>query len=156
MKLLFKQRFFSWFDSYDVYDEQGNTLFTVEGKPSWGHRLHILDSSGETIGAVKEVIFAFLPRFDLFVGDRCVGFIKKEFTFLKPKFSLDMNGWTVQGNLFEWDYYVADESGNVVATISKEIIRWTDTYSIDIADPSHALMVLMIVLAIDAEKCERS
>ena len=25
MKLLFKQRFFSWFDSYDIYDEAGNT-----------------------------------------------------------------------------------------------------------------------------------
>ena len=24
MKLLFKQRLFSWFDSYDIYDEDGN------------------------------------------------------------------------------------------------------------------------------------
>ena len=32
MKLLFKQRMFSWFDSYDIYDEDGNTFFTVEGK----------------------------------------------------------------------------------------------------------------------------
>ena len=28
MRLLFKQRFFSWFDSYDIYDEDGNTVFT--------------------------------------------------------------------------------------------------------------------------------
>ena len=34
MKMLFKQRFFSWFDSYDIYDETGDTLFTVEGKLS--------------------------------------------------------------------------------------------------------------------------
>ena len=26
MKLLFKQRLFSWFDSYDIYDEFGNTV----------------------------------------------------------------------------------------------------------------------------------
>ena len=37
MRLLFKQRFFSWFDSYDIYDEDGNTVFTVEGKLAWGH-----------------------------------------------------------------------------------------------------------------------
>ena len=30
MKLLFKQRFFSWFDSYDIYDETGNTMFVVK------------------------------------------------------------------------------------------------------------------------------
>ena len=28
MKLLFKQRFFSWFDSYDIYDEAGSTVYT--------------------------------------------------------------------------------------------------------------------------------
>ncbi len=31
MKLLFKQRVFSWFDSYDIYDEEGNNVFTVKG-----------------------------------------------------------------------------------------------------------------------------
>ena len=31
MKLLFKQRFFSWFDSYDIYDETGTAVYTVEG-----------------------------------------------------------------------------------------------------------------------------
>ena len=31
MKLLFRQRFFSWFDSYDIYDENENTVYTVKG-----------------------------------------------------------------------------------------------------------------------------
>ena len=29
MKLLFKQRLFSWFDSYDIYDEFGNTVYVA-------------------------------------------------------------------------------------------------------------------------------
>lgn len=33
MRLLFRQRLFSWFDSYDIYDEAGNTVYTVE--ESW-------------------------------------------------------------------------------------------------------------------------
>lgn len=33
MKLLFKQRFFSWLDRYDIYDENENVVYTVEGKP---------------------------------------------------------------------------------------------------------------------------
>ena len=32
MKLLFRQRFFSWLDSYDVYYENGQIAYTVEGK----------------------------------------------------------------------------------------------------------------------------
>lgn len=31
MRLVFKQRLFSWFDSYDVYDEDGNTVYVVKG-----------------------------------------------------------------------------------------------------------------------------
>ena len=73
MKMLFKERFFSWFDSYDIYDETGNTLFTVEGKLSWGHCLHILNAAGEHIGTVKEVILTFLPKFELYIGSGYAG-----------------------------------------------------------------------------------
>ena len=33
MKLYFKQRFFVVLDSYDIYHEDGNVAYTVEGKP---------------------------------------------------------------------------------------------------------------------------
>ena len=52
MKLLFKQRFFSWFDSYDIYDEAGNTVYVVKGQLSWGHKLVIYDAGGCEIGMV--------------------------------------------------------------------------------------------------------
>ena len=68
MRLLFKQRLFSWFDSYDIYDENGGILYTVEGQLSWGHCLHILNSQGEHIATVKEKVFTFLPKFVIFLG----------------------------------------------------------------------------------------
>lgn len=37
MRLLFKQRLFSWFDSYDIFDENNNVVFTVKGQLAWGH-----------------------------------------------------------------------------------------------------------------------
>lgn len=43
-----------------------------------------------------------------------------------------------------------------MATVSKELFRWTDTYVIEVADTSDALCALMLVLAIDAEKCSRN
>ena len=46
MKLLFKQRFFSWLDSYDIYNEAGQTVYTVKGQLSWGHCLKIYDAQG--------------------------------------------------------------------------------------------------------------
>ena len=156
MKLLFKQRLFSWFDSYDIYDEGGNTVYTVEGKLSWGHKLHILDSRGNHIATVKEVVFRFLSEYELYVGGNCIGSIKKQLTFFRSSYALNFNGWSVNGNYFGWDYGVYDGSGRQIASVSKELFRFTDTYVIDVADPRDALYVLMITLAIDADKCRQS
>lgn len=155
MKLLFKQRFFSWFDSYDIYDEDGNTVYTVKGQLSWGHLLKIYDASGREIGSIKEKIFTFLPKFEMYLGDNYVGCISKEFTFFKPRFNIDCNGWSIDGDWFEWDYSIFSGNGSKVASVSKELWHWTDTYVIDINDPRDAVCALMLVLAIDAEKCSR-
>ena len=156
MKLLFKQRLFSWFDSYDIYDELGTTVYTVRGQLAWGHCLKIYDVAGREVGTVKERVFTFLPKFELYVGEQYAGCVSKEFTLFKPKFHVDFNGWRVEGNFFEWDYDVLDQDGRIVATVSKELLRLTDTYVIDVGDPADALCALMLVLAIDAEKCSRN
>lgn len=155
MKLLFKQRFFSWFDSYDIYDENGKTVYTVEGKLSWGHLLEIHDALGRHVGTVKEEVLTFLPRFALYVQGQKIGEIKKELTFFKPAFTLDCNGWSVKGDILEWDYQVGAPGGRLVMQASKEIWNWTDTYTLSIEREEDALLCLMIVLAIDAAKCSK-
>lgn len=156
MKLLFKQRLFSWFDSYDIYDEEGNTVFVVKGQLSWGHRLNIFNSVGEHIATVKEVMLTFLPRFELYIGEPYAGCISKEFSFFKPRYNIDCNGWSIDGNFLEWDYRILGADGQMTALITKEVFNWTDTYSIEVANPEDGLMALMVVLAIDAEKCSRN
>ena len=155
MRLLFKQRLFSWLDSYDIYDEAGNTVFVVKGALAWGHLLRIYDAQGNEVGYIREKVFSFLPKFEMYIDDRYAGCITKEFSFFRPKFNIDYNGWHVDGDWFEWDYSILDISGRQVATVSKELWNWTDTYAIDIYDPQDALYALMLVLAIDAEKCSR-
>lgn len=156
MKLLFKQRFFSWFDSYDIYDEAGNTVYVVKGELSWGHLLRIYDAAGNDLGMIKEKGLTWLPKFEMYLGERYIGCISKEFSFFKPRYNIDCNGWQISGDWLEWDYTIQGSSGQTVATVSKEIWNWTDTYAIDVLDPQDALCVLMMVLAIDAEKCSRN
>ncbi|MBR4031375.1 MAG: LURP-one-related family protein [Clostridia bacterium] len=155
MRLLFKQRIFSWFDSYDIFNEFGDTVFTVKGELSWGKLLNIYDASGKYVGSLKQKIFRFLPTFEMYFGNRLVGTIQKEFTFFRPSFHIDCNGWYISGNWIEWDYMISSPSGEGVAVVSKEIFNWTDTYVIDVRDPANAVAVLMIVLAIDSEKDTR-
>ena len=155
MRLVFKQRLFAWFDSYDIYDEQGSTLYTVKGQLAWGHCLKIFDARGQDVGMVKQKIFTFLPKFEMYMGGQYLGCISRELTLFRPKYNIEYNDWHVEGNWMEWDYRVLDRFGNLVATISKSLWKWTDTYVIDVQDPKNALCALMLVLAIDAEKCSR-
>lgn len=156
MRLLFKQRLFSWFDSYDIYDEAGNTVYVVRGELAWGHQLRIYDGAGNEIGVIKEKIFTWLPKFEMYMGDMYMGCISREFSFFRPRYNIDCKGWHIEGNWFEWDYSISDTCGVCVATVSKQLWNWTDTYIIDVADPKDALCALMLVLAIDAEKCSRN
>lgn len=155
MKLLFKQRFFSWFDSYDIYDQNGNKVYSVEGKLSWGHKLHIMNSRGEHIATVKQAVFTWMPRFEMYEGERYLGSVCRRFNLFTPRYEIDFNGWDISGDFMEWDYRITNSAGRLIATVSKELFQLTDTYVIDTVNDSDALYALMFTLAIDAEKCSR-
>lgn len=155
MKLLFKQRIFSWLDSYDIYNENEETVFSVQGVISFGHRLVISDGQGNEVGEIKEKVFSLLHTFDLYEGENYLGQMKKEFTFFTPIYGIAELGWEIKGDIFEFDYEIKS-GGEVVAVVSKEIFNFSDTYAIDIAPNINPLHVLMAVLAIDAEKCSNN
>ena len=54
MKLLIKQRVFSWTYTYDIYYEYGNVRYFVKGDFfSIGHRLRVYDATQNEIGMVQ-------------------------------------------------------------------------------------------------------
>ena len=141
--------------TYDIYNEAGETEYTVKSQLSWGHCLKIFDKNGRELGVIKEVILTFMPKFEMYFGNSYVGSISKKLSLFTPKYDIDYNGWQVSGDIFEWDYTIVNASGNTVAVVSKEL-GWTDTYSIDVANDHDAIYALMFVLAIDAEKASRT
>lgn len=155
MKLIFKQKFFSWFDSFNVYDEYGDIYYTVDGKLALGHSFDIFNQRGNKVGALKQEIFRFLPHYKMYIEGEYVGEIVKEFTFFNHKFSIDYKSWEVDGNFLGWDYTIYDKRGNVIANITKKLFNFTDTYEIDIKYEEDSLVVLMITLSIDAIKCSQ-
>ena len=166
MRLLLKQRFLSWFDCYNIYRlppdatadydfGDDDIAFVVEGQLAWGHEFHVSDRSGQLLGQLSQRLFTWLPKFDIYVGGELIGCVEKEFSLFTPSFRLDFRGWTVEGDFFEWDYTIRDSGGRTIARISKELFYLTDTYIIDVEDEREALCALMVVLAIDAEKCSR-
>ncbi|MDE6029436.1 MAG: LURP-one-related family protein [Clostridiales bacterium] len=155
MKLCIKQKIFSWFDGYNVYDENDNIVYKVEGRLAWGHKLVIYDANGAEIGMVKEAVITWLPKFNLYERGNYIGDIKKKISLFRPKYEIGHKDWTATGDFVEWNYEINSPNG-CVATIYKQLLHLTDTYVIDVNDPADALCCLMFAIAIDAEKCSRS
>ena len=154
MKLYFKQRI-SFFSSYDIYDEAGNTVYTVESQPSWSKIMHVRGANGGYLATVKQVFWAWRPRFEIYIGPDYAGTIRRTGpVFTHPHYDIDFRGWQAEGNFMEYDYTITDDS-RCVAVVSKEPFHLTDRYVIEVADPDDALSVLLLVLAIDAEKASR-
>lgn len=153
MKLLIKQRVFSWTDSYDIYDEMGNPKYYVKAEfLSLGHRLHVFDAYHREIGVIKEKLLTFFPKFEIEIDGITRGMIQKQFTFFYPRYDIDFNGWRVEGDFLGWEYNVYSGCSSIIH-ITKELLHWGDTYVIDFVNSQDEWMGLMLVIAIDAANC---
>lgn len=154
MQLYIRQRMFSWTDSYDVYDETGKACYEVKTEFfSLGHRIHVYDKqTGREVGSIQEKLLTLMPQFQIVIDGRVCGTVRKELTFLRPRYHVDFRGWNVEGNFWGWDYRVTAGSTPIM-TISKEIFNWTDAYALRYDNPANEMPGLLLVLAIDAANC---
>jgi uncharacterized protein YxjI len=155
MKLMIKQKVFSWGDKFTVYDEAGAEKYIVEGEVfSLGKKLHVYDLNRTELIYIQQKVMTLLPRFFVTIEGKEVAEIKAKFSPLKPKYQIDGLNWQVEGNFTGHNYAVYAENGPVVE-IRKEWMTWGDTYVLNIADPQHELAALAIVLAIDAVQAQQ-
>ena len=149
MKLYIKQKVFSWGDSFTVKDADGADRYTVQGEIfTWGKKLHVYDMAGNEVAYIEQAVWSFLPRYYVFCGNEQVAEIKKEFSFLFPRYSIEGLGWEIEGSLMAHDYEIMQD-GRTIVTIRKEWMTWGDSYELDIADPKDEIVALAVVLTID-------
>ena len=86
----------------------------------------------------RQRLLTFLPAFEIEIGGRVRGEIRKQFSFFKPRYEIDYNGWRVEGDFLGWDYDVYNGCSSIIH-ISKELFHWGDTYTINFVDPKDEL-----------------
>ena len=149
MKLYIKQKVFSWGDKFSVKDEAGRDRYCVEGEVlTFGKKLHVYDMIGREVAFIKQEVWSWMPRYYVFCDNRQVAEIKKEFTFLFPRYTIEGLGWEVDGSFMAHDYEIT-KNGYPIVSICKEWMTWGDSYELDIANPQDEIIALSVVLAID-------
>ena len=149
MKLYIKEKVFSWGDKFTVKDQFGEDRYIVEGEVfSWGKKLHVYDMAGNEVAFIKQEVWSFLPRYYVFCGDEQVAEIKKEFSFIFPRYSIEGLGWEIEGRFMAHEYVIT-QNGRSIVSISKEWMTWGDSYELDIANPADEIVARAVVLTID-------
>lgn len=148
--LFLQQKVFSWKDRFTVKGDYDEDRYYVEGEFfSLGKKLHVYDMVGQEAAYIHQKVWSFLPRFFVYVRGIQVAEVVKEFSFLKPRYTIHGLGWEVTGNFWGHDYEIISE-GRVVVRVHKVWLAWGDSYAIDVLDDRDELNALAVVLAIDA------
>ena len=155
MKLIFKQRLLSVLDSYDIYDEFGNTEYKVKGEIGLSNRFRIYNNRNIELAYIKQSLFKIFPEFKMYINGNYVGCVKKRFSLLKPIFTVKCKGLYIEGDIFELNYKIKDNCNHVIASINKKLFSFSDKYVLNVKNREDVLHALVIVLSIDALKCNK-
>lgn len=149
MKLYIRQKVFSWNDKFKVFDEWGREKYLIEGEFfSRGKKLHINDMQGREVAFIAQKVFSFLPRYFVYIDGKETAEIVKQFSFFRPKYTIEGLGWEINGDFFSHDYVISCRGRNIV-TISKQWMTWGDCYELEIENDNDEIISLAVVLAID-------
>lgn len=151
MELYIRQKVFSIGDKYDVYNEYEQPVFHVEGEIfTWGAKIHLYDLTGAELFFIQQKVFAFLPEYSVFQGENFCARIKKEFTFLRPRLTVESSfgNLEINGEFMNMDYYIT-LNGQVMGEIHKKWLSWGDTYLLMINDPKDAPFFTALAIAVD-------
>lgn len=154
MKLYIKQRVFAFYNSYDIYNEAEEILFTVKGELSFGKKLKIFDADGAEIGLIMETPFSFGYCYEIYRGNKHAGYgqigtIKSKISFTKTIFDVDFNGWHIEGDLYAYDLVVKDDRNIPIATISKEFFEFSDTFVVETDGPQDLFSLVSVMIITD-------
>lgn len=166
-----KVNFFKFENTYQVFDEQGANIGSINQKLTFGQkllrllvnkkmlpfRLEIKDGRGVLLASISRGWTFFMSKIALSSGDgKTIGTVNQKFRLFKPNFRIfNHEGKQVAeiaGDWTAWNFVIKDESGSQIGTISKkwagvlkEVFTTADKYYVHI-DPAYGNMMNKILI----------
>lgn len=147
-----KEKFWSWGNDFTINNQNNEAIYKVDGQAfSWGHKLSFQDLSGNELAFINQKLFSLKPRYQIIINDSVFAEVTKEMSWFKQKFTLDIpgpNDYSIEGSFWKHDYTFT-RKGQCVATISKDLWGWTDSYGVEIIENEDDISILCTCIIID-------
>lgn len=149
MKLLIKQKVFSFGSKFNIFDENGEIKYVAVGEVfTFGRKLHVMDTDGNEVIYIEQKLLTFRPKYEINIVGNAPVEIVKEFTLFTHEYSIPDWNVKINGDFLAHEYTVTMNGYNI-AVMSKEWLTWGDTYIINIPDPGNELLALAAILVVD-------
>ncbi|WP_342535914.1 LURP-one-related family protein [Sporosarcina sp. FSL K6-3508] len=155
-QLYIKQKVFSMSGKFTVKDQTEKDVYYVEGSFMKVPKTYsIKNSEMNEVALITKKRFSFMPTFFVETENREMVTIKKQFTFLKAKYTIDAAGLEVRGNWWDMNFEVL-QNGEVIGAVDKEWFTWGDSYQIEIMKEEMEILLVALVIAIDCAKADQA
>ena len=151
MNLYIQQRVFSIGDRYSIFNENEQTVYTVQSELfAFGAKLHLLDTSGQELYYIERKLFRFLPEYHIYKDDTLYAVLKKELSFFEKSIDIDSSfgRFEMQGDLFAMDFTITN-NGRYIGELHKKWLSFGDSYELSIADGTDPAFFCTLAIAVD-------
>ncbi|HZR38555.1 MAG TPA: LURP-one-related family protein [Ktedonobacteraceae bacterium] len=157
MRYHLRERLWSLTEDFVVRDDAGNPVFEIRGKFFHiGDNLVMYDRySGQELVQIKQQILSLLPSYNIYRNGQHWAHVHEQIHLFGERFKIEgSNGmiFHVDGNLWNWDFNVVDNYGNLMGRISRQLSLFRDSYAVDVAPGVDAPFIVALAIVLEMVK----
>jgi uncharacterized protein YxjI len=154
MQYVLKQKLVSLGNNFTITDTEGREAFRVTGAlATLGDKLSLADANGNELLYIEQKVFSWVGMYEISRDGKVVAEVRRNMrSFLRRRFTVELTSaenLEMVGDILAFEYAVM-RGGKKAATFTRQWLRLSDTYWIQIAD-AEPDVVLMLALAVIVE-----
>ena len=154
MRFHIRERAWSLTEAFLVRDDAGQPVFEIRGKFFHiGDDLVMFDiRTGQELVHIKQRVISLLPHYEIYRGGQHWASMHEQFRLFGERFKIEGgNGMTfhVDGDIWNWNFSVSDDYGNLLAQIGRQFSLFRDSYAVEVAQGVDAPFVISLAIVID-------
>jgi uncharacterized protein YxjI len=154
MRYLIQERIFSLTTDFWIEDENGNRVFSVDGRAlSLRETFELRDAAGVLRAVISKKLFALRDTMNIEGPGGVIATVRPAFfSPLRHRYEIDLADGSrldAAGNFADKDWEIVDADGRLAGRVSRQWFRIRDTYGVEVPPGADDALIIAIAVCID-------